>query len=186
MPAHGDRDWQRIKSDPSALARAESKAHGYVAWSVDPVLATLAGTQANTHLVSVFLTEGEVIQGIMVPVTVAGATMTLAQVGIYDINLNLVASSPNNAAAFQSTGWIKTDLSAPYKVPATGLYYMASGFSGTTLPTVLNVSQNSNMSANLPSGFAPRGVHAQVPSGALPNPAVSQGSFTNVPLLIAY
>lgn len=162
---------------------------GWKAWSIDPHLAAFAATQANTHLVAVWLKAGTVITGVDVPVTAAGVAVTFAKVGLYDQNLNLLASSADNLAGFQAAGWVRTPFAAPFVVPASGLYYLASGFvATTTLPSVLNVQQTSALSINLPGAVKAPGVHAQVPVAGqgLPNPAASQGAFTNVPLLCAY
>lgn len=173
---------------PSVDDNLRPEGLGWKAWTVDPHLATFAATQANTHLSAVWLKAGTVITGIDVPVTVAGVTLTLAKVGLYDQNLNLLACSADNLAGFQGIGWVRTPFTAPYIVPVSGLYYLASGYAGTTLPTVLNVQQTSALSVGLPGAVKPSGVHAQVPvaGNPLPTPAVSQGAFTNVPMLAAY
>jgi hypothetical protein len=173
---------QATPQDANLLAEAG----GFATWSIDPILASFAATQANTHLVGVWLKAGQRITGIAVPVTVAGVTLTLARVGIYDANGNLLVSSPDNLAGFQGIGWIATNFASVFTVPASGLYYLASGFTGTTLPTVLNFQQTAALSTGFPGTTKPRAIHAQVPGATLPNPAVSQGTFTNVPCLAAY
>lgn len=158
---------------------------GLQAWTHHPSIAAAAGTQANTHLGAVYLEIGQVITYLSVPITVAGSGLTMGALGIYDQNLNLVATTPNSPAAFQTTGWVEVALTAPWTVPATGFYYLGSGWLGTTLPTVLNVTQNSTVTNPMPGGFR-IGVHAQVPVGtALPNPAVPAGTFVNAPLILA-
>lgn len=164
---------------------AHAEGLGLKAWTFHPSQATFAGTQANTHLGSVYLKKGTVIKYLSVPVTVAGATMTFAKLGIYDSGLNLVAQTADMSAAFQATGWIEGALTQPYVVPSSGIYYLASGFTGTTLPTVLNVQQNGAVVGSALPGGARLGVHAAVPSGALPNPAPSVSTFSNCPLIVA-
>jgi hypothetical protein len=121
-----------------------------------------------------------------------GTTATgcsFAAVGVYDGGGNLLAQSGDQHALFTNatTGWVSVPLTAPFTVPASGMYYLASGFTAaTTLPAVLNFTQNATCSINYPNGGRPRGIHAQVPAGALPNPAVAQSTFTQVPCLIAY
>lgn len=176
----------RIES-PTKRNNALPEAHGLKAWTIDPTLATLAGTQANVHLGSVYLEAGTVISKLSVPVTVAGATVTHAQLGIYDANLNLVASSGDTAGdrtAFQATGWVEVSLTTPYIVPKDGLYYLASAFAATTLPTVLNFSQNQAVIGGALPGGVRRGIHAQA-QGTLPATAVSQGTFSQFPLIVA-
>lgn len=164
----------------------DAAAHGFAAWPFDPMLAGTAATQGNTKLVGVLLEEGATISGVAVPVTAAGVSMTHAFVGIYDKNGSLLAESADSPSAFQATGWIAVPLTSPYIVPVTDLYYLASAFQGGTNPSVLNVAQNSATSVNYPVNTFPRSIMAQVPAGALPNPAVSAGAFANVPLLAAY
>lgn len=156
---------------------------GLAAWSVYPVLAAFAGTQANCHLAAVWLKAGTVITKLSVPVTNAGNAMTHAQLGVYDADLNLIASTADTPAAFQATGIIELPLSAPWTAPSDGVYYLASAYSGTTLPTVLNAKQDTNVSLAL-AGGKPIGVHAQA-QGTLPDPAISQGVYTNFPLIMA-
>lgn len=158
---------------------------GAIAWTVDPEVATYAATQANTHLGAVYLAKNQMITSLAVPVTVAGSGLTLGILAIYDANFNLVAQTSNSPAVFESTGWKTLALTSQYQVPTSGLYYLASGWLGTTLPTVLNIQHVSFLSQGFPGG-KPRGVHAPVPSGgALPNPATSTGNYTNHPLIVA-
>lgn len=156
---------------------------GLAAWTADPTTASFAATQANCHLGAVWLAAGTIITHLSVPVTSAGAGMTHGQLGIYDKTLALVASTADTPAAFQTTGWVELALTAPWTVPTAGLYYLASSYAGTTLPTILNTKQDVNVSQLLPGGL-PRGVHAQA-SGSLPNPAISQGAYTNYALILA-
>jgi hypothetical protein len=172
-----------VAGDGSPNAHAE--ALGLVAWTFHPSLATFAGTQANTHLGSVWLKKDTVVTYLAVPVTIAGSGGTVGQLGIYDKNLNLVASTANSPAAFASTGWRELALTAPYVVPADGLYYLASGFYGGTLPTVLNVQQNGGIIGQPLPGGARLGVHADVPVSGLPNPAPSVATYSNCPLIVA-
>jgi hypothetical protein len=173
-----------VKAKTAGL-NALAQAMRYVAITVDPAFAATNATQANTHLVAVYLDAGTVVTGIAVPVGTAGVAVTFAGVGIYDANGNLLASGNGVPANFQSTGWKQVNLTQPFVVPTSGLYYLASGFTATTtLPAVLNANQSATVSTGYPG--LPRGIHAQVPAGALPNPAVSQGTFTQLPLLIAY
>lgn len=176
-------DWLNgLEDDVAGLVSAL----GLKAWTFHPSLPAFAATQANTHLAAVYFGKNTVITNLSVPVTSAGVSVTFAALGVYDGNLNLVANTASNPTAFQSTGWIELPLSSPYTVPADGLYYLASGFTAaTTLPSVLNYQQNSAVVGGTLPGGKYLGVHAQVPSSALPNPAVSQSTFTNMPLIVA-
>lgn len=184
MATHGELQ-SILDAGDAAAVNAFAKAHGFVAWNIDPVLASTQATQSVVAAGAVFLAKGDVINGIAIPVQTAGATMTFAGVGIYDVNLNLLSGINNNGAAFQSTGWVPTALSAPFVVPYSGLYYLASGFAGTTTPSVLNFVQATSMST-APAGQFPRGVKGSAPGASMPNPLVSVGIFANQPVLAAY
>lgn len=167
---------------PNALAESL----GLVAWTFHPSSAAFAGTQANVHIVAVWLPGGKTISKMAVPVTIIGAGMTNAQLGVYDATLTApVAQSANSPGAFQAaTGWVELSMAPAYTTPAPGLYYFASAYStATTLPTVLNIKQDNAVGLALPGG-AFHAIHAQA-QGTLPNPPVSNGAFTNVPLIIA-
>jgi hypothetical protein len=165
---------------PNALAEAM----GLVAWTFDPAWNTAAATQTNAHLGALFLEKGKKITGFAVGITIAGAGLTDAQLGIYDAGLGLLAATPTNPTAFQTTGWVSVNLATPFVTPYTGLYYLGFAVAGTTSPTIINAAQTNALSTGLPGGF-PRGVHAQV-QGTLPNPAIPQGGFTNMPVILAY
>lgn len=115
--------------------------------------------------------------------------VSFSKVGIYSSALALLATSADDNTAFQSTGWKQVALTATYTVPNSGLYYLASGFAATTTqPDLLFTTQNATVSDGYPAGTFARAVYAQVPVAGqgLPNPAVSQGTFTSVPCLVAY
>lgn len=184
MPIHGELQTV-LDSGPAAAVNALAKAHGFVTWNIDPVFANASSLATVVTAGGVFLAKGDVVQGIAIPVATAGVTMTFGGVGIYDANLNLLASANTNGAQFQSTGWIKTDLSAPFTVPASGLYYLASGFTGGTNPSVLTFTQSIAMSTT-PGGLLPRGVKGSAPAGAMPSNIASVGQYTVQPVLAAY
>ena len=185
MPQHGPTGFPQPILSPNALAQAL----GFVAWTIDPIFPTFSGTQANVHLGGVYFSAGDIVSGILVPVTSAASGITGSYVGIYDSGLGLEVSSPNIAATIGTltNQWVPCAFSTPWTAPYSGLHYLGSSFTaGTTLPGVLNYQWNSALITSFPQGF-PRGVHAQTAaSGGMPNPAVSSGTFTNFPLLIAY
>lgn len=185
---HAIADVTGLQAQLSALSSNGNEfcaALGVVAWTVDPEVATFSATQANTHLGAVYLSAGQTITALSVPVKTAGAGLTLGILAVYDGNFNMVAQTPNTPSAFQATGWRTVNLSASYTVPTSGLYYLGSGWFGTTLPAVFNIQHDSSLSQNFPGG-KPRGVHAAVPSGgALPDPATPTGNYTNHPLIVA-
>ena len=172
----------------SAPGPLSPEAVGAIAWSCDPKAAAFPGTQANTHLEGVQLRKGQVLRSIALVVTSAGAAGTDGFVAVYDANLVPQAQSANSPVPFQTTGWVAVALALPYLVPADGLYYLACGFLGGTLPTILNQQGVAAVTGPMPAGLKPIGIHAQVPSAGAgaPNPAVSQGTYANHPLLVAF
>ena len=186
--SHAIADVTNLQADLDAIdanANNVCTALGAVAWTIDPEVATFSATQANTHLGAVYLPKDQIITALSLPVITAGAGLTLGILAIYDGNANLVAQTPNSPTVFQSTGWKTVNLTTPYQVPVSGLYYLASGWLGTTLPAVLNIQHTSAVSQGFPSG-KPRGIHAAVPTGtSLPDPAISTGNYTNFPLIVA-
>jgi hypothetical protein len=159
---------------------------GLVAWTMPPDLAANgAGVVSNPKGAAVWLVAGQVITYLSVPVTVAGASMTDAQLGIVDSGMNLVASTPTSPTAFNgTTGWVELALSTPFVVPATGLYYLVSSFAGVTKPTLSGIAI-----AGLPSSLALPGGKFKVISysaaqGTLPNPWVPVAAGF-IPVIVA-
>lgn len=100
------------------------------------IISAPALVDGTLHCVAVGLLAGDIITSISIYVNSLGVTLTLSKVGIYNASSVLVASSAELGTAWESTG-IKTNaLSAPYVVPATGLYYSAVICKGATRPSV--------------------------------------------------
>lgn len=100
---------------------------------------TPAANSAHGH--AVWLNAGTLITGLVVNVVGEASGLTVAYVGIYDAHYDLVAVSANVPASFEGlNGWVKAPLSSAYQVPASGLYYFADIFAGTTLPTIACIS----------------------------------------------
>jgi hypothetical protein len=171
--------------DPAWSGTPVPAAFGLVAWTIDPLVATVPATLANVRLGGVFLKAGTAIAGLSVPVLEPGWRMTHAQLGVYDADLRLAVASADSPAAFERPGWVALRLDAPYVVPADGLYYLASAYAGGRLPTVLSVAQTKALSLGLPDLSRPRGVHAQE-QGTLPETAVSTGPYTYFPCIVAF
>jgi hypothetical protein len=84
----------------------------------------------------VWLNAGTVITGLTVNVLTAGSGLTYAALGIYNADYALVASTASNTAPFETTGWAQLNLTSPYVVPTTGLYYLADLYVSGTGPTI--------------------------------------------------
>lgn len=188
--AQGPTGAQGAKGDPGA---ALAQAFGLTAWTFDPREwdATYYATQVNSRLVGIWLPAGAKIDYLAVPVSVAGAGLTSVELGIYDQTAMDDGGNPPVArtgdikANFLATGWRGNSTPLGFVAPYSGRYYLASAYAGTTLPTVGNAKQtNAFLIGQLPNGVW-TSVHAQA-QGTLPNAPVSTGTFTNVPIIIAY
>ena len=163
------------------------------AWTFDPREwdATYYATQVNARLVGIWLPEGARIDYLAVPVSVAGSGLTSVELGIYDKTAMdggghpPIARTGNIKDAFLTTGWWGNTSPLGFVAPYSGRYYLASAYAGTTLPTVGNAKQtNVFLFGHLPNGVW-TAVHAQA-QGTLPDAPASTGTFTNVPIIIAY
>ena len=188
--AQGPTGEQGAKGDPGpALAQS----FGLTAWTFDPRErdGTNYATQVNARLVGIWLPAGARIDYLAVPVSVAGAGLTSVELGIYDQTAMDNGGNPPVArtgdikANFLATGWRGNSTPLGFVAPYSGRYYLASAYAGTTLPTVGNARQsNTFVIGQLPNGVW-TAVHAQA-QGTLPNAPASTGTFTNVPIIIAY
>jgi hypothetical protein len=188
--AQGPTGAQGAKGDPGASL---AQSFGLTAWTVDPREgdSTHYATLANSRLVGIWLQAGAKIDYLAVPVSVAGAGLTAVELGIYDQTAMDGGGNPPVArtgdikANFLATGWRGNSTPLGFVAPYSGLYYLASAYAGTTLPTVGNARQtNAFVISQLPNGVW-TAVHAQA-QGTLPNAPASTGVFTNVPIIIAY
>lgn len=188
--AQGPTGAQGAQGDPGTdLAQA----FGLTAWTFDPrdSDSTRYATQANARLVGIWLPAGAKIDYLAVPVSVAGAGLSSVELGIYDRTAMEDGGNPPVARTgdikdnFLAPGWRGNTTPLDFVAPYSGLYYLASAYAGTTLPTVGNTKQtNAFLFAQLPNGVW-TAVHAQA-QGTLPNAPASTGTFTNVPIIIAY
>lgn len=170
----------------SAATGGLARALGLVAWTIDPEVAgTGTGASSNPKGSAVWLLAGTVITYLAVPVTVAGSGMTDAQLGIVDANMNLVASTPSTPAAFNgTTGWIELALSAPYTVPADGVYYLVASYAGTTKPSCSSIAIAGMPSATSLPGGKRKTISYGVVQGTLPNPWVPVDAGL-IPVIVA-
>jgi hypothetical protein len=127
----------RGPSAPNALAEAS----GLVAWTADPALlsAGVADSSGSIHGGSVWLNQGQKITWLAEFVLTHGGGMTHAAYAIYDERLHLVARTADRPSAFQTTAnnqWVKLSLSSPFKVPASGRYYLVDLLAASAPPRV--------------------------------------------------
>jgi hypothetical protein len=110
-------------------ANALAQASGLVAWTSDPALISTTRTDSSgtIHGGSVWLNQGDTINWLAELVTANGSALTHGAFAIYDSNLDLVAQTADNPAAFASAPadtWVKLSLTSPYTAPSSGLYYL--------------------------------------------------------------
>lgn len=191
--ATGERGPTGARGEEGDPGTTLAQAFGLTAWTFDPREwdATYYATQVNARLVGIWLPEGARIDYLALPVSVAGAGLTSVELGIYDKTAMddgghpPIARTGNIKDNFLSTGWRGNTAPLGFVAPYSGRYYLASAYAGTTLPTVGNAKQtNVFLFGHLPNGVW-TAVHAQA-QGTLPNAPVSTGTFTNVPIIIAY
>jgi hypothetical protein len=120
-------------------------ATGFLALGVEPV-SNAVPTSGTLFANGVYLYKGEVVTNIVVAVATAasGAAPTHIQASLWSsaatpVALAVSADDAANAR-WTSTGWKEVPLSAPYTVPADGLYYAAfckiGAFGGTDLQLI--------------------------------------------------
>jgi hypothetical protein len=162
-------------------SNALAKASGLVAWTADPALIAVEGTDisGSIHGSSVFLSSGDVVTSLAELVVEPGVGTSHGAYAIYDKNLQLVASTADTPAAFNVTDqWVELPLTSPYTVPASGLYYFADLFAATTTtPKIGMIAFNTATDARsiLPGGV-PRNVHAIPVLPTFPATLVNDGT----------
>jgi hypothetical protein len=120
----------------------------------------------------------DVINNIVVVVTVStsGTTPSLIRLGLYDTNLNLVASTANRNASgdFAVTGPVAVPLSAAFTVINAGTYYVAylqNGVYSVTNPSFCSGTTQTNAGKAITG--SKRFWFEQTAQTDLPNPATS-------------
>lgn len=103
-----------------------------------PEVNTTGPATGVLYLQAIFLTAGQVINSIdLWSATTAAGTPTNQLAGLYDLNRNLLATSSN----LTTTAWAANSrqvfpLTAAFRVPSTGLYYIGFFTTATTVPTL--------------------------------------------------
>ena len=125
-------------------------------------------------LQAIWLQAGTVISSIsLCSATTALSVGTNQLFGLYDANRNLLATTADNTSTAWGANSIKTlNLTAPYTVPSTGLYYIGVSVTATTPPTLKGQAAPSGSQLR---GLAPilGGTSSTGLTSALPNPAAA-------------
>ena len=134
-----------------------------------PETATIICTSTQIALQAVWLSAGQLVTNISVCTsTTAASVPTHYALGLYDGLGNLCASSVDQLTTAMTTQTLYTfAMSTPYRVALSGLYYVAFGFVGTTVPTLKGVARaNGTLAGTAPSLSGVSGT--AYASGALP------------------
>lgn len=115
------------------------------------------------------LLEGDVVTDVYVIVGTAASGLTLAKVGIYDLNGYLLASSADISASLGTQGMKQLALSAPFHATRQDGYYVGLLQVGTTPAAIRRANSSTFDSSACGTGFRPNGV--QSGQTDLPNPA---------------
>jgi hypothetical protein len=148
-------------------------AQGLVCETFDRVLAQTSCTPTSGDLRGglIPLRSGQVVTSLNVVVNGPGTGMTHGSLALYDTAGNLIRSTADAPATFQSAGLKTVALTTPY-TQATDGAVVATCFltTGTTMPTIWGtIAASANITGAVGSGF-PR-VVSQTGLASQPNPA---------------
>ncbi len=142
-------------------ANALSAVSGLVSWTSDPgLISTVRRDSSGTiHGGSVWFNRGNTIHWLAEFMTAGGSGMTHGAFAIYDSRLHLVARTADIPKAFEGAPtprWVKLSLTRPYRVPASGRYYLVDFLAGPKTPTLGVVVYANTLAGRsaLPSGIA--------------------------------
>ena len=102
-----------------------------------PEVNTTVAASGTLFMQAIYLNAGQIISNIiMSSATTAAGTPTNNILGLYDANRNLLAQTANQTTAAWAANTIKTlALTASYRVPTSGLYYIGYFMTATTVIT---------------------------------------------------
>lgn len=103
-----------------------------------PEVNTAALTSGTLHLDAIYLVAAQTISSITYfSATTAAGTPTNGFFALYDENRNLLAQTANFTTEAWAANTVKTKaLSASYRIPTSGLYYVGIMITATTVPTL--------------------------------------------------
>jgi hypothetical protein len=103
-----------------------------------PEVNTTAPASGTLAMQAIYLKAGQLVSNITLAsaITPAG-TPTNYFFGLYDVNRNLLAQSANQTTTAWASNTVKTlAMTTPYRVPASGLYYIGYFMTATTVATL--------------------------------------------------
>lgn len=103
-----------------------------------PEVNTTVAASGTLFMQAIYLAAGQTVSAIQLwSATTAAATPTNYNAGLYDINRNLVAQSTNKTTeAWAANAQKSFALTAAYKVPVSGQYYIGYYMAATTVVTM--------------------------------------------------
>jgi hypothetical protein len=119
-----------------ALGTVQPSSHGLIAWNGDPTVATssIAGTSGTAYLMAVYVPRSVTTSKVWFIVgATAAATVSSAQVGIYDSTGALVASADASAAFNNASTIASVNLAASL---TAGRYWVGYVMAAQTMPTL--------------------------------------------------
>lgn len=135
---------------------------------------TVPTASGTLWMQAIYLKAGQKVNNISVSSgTTAAGTPTNCIAGIYDANRNLLAQTANQGTAAWAANTLKTiPLTAEFRVPYSGLYYIGFFMTATT---IITMKGNTARGANQLAGAAPilQGASSTGLTTALPNPAAA-------------
>jgi hypothetical protein len=126
--------YEAIARDAVMLKARGLLAETYPYTNVVGVTAMVTGT---VYYSAIPLLAGQVINSFATYIQAAGTSMTLAKIGLCDLNGNRLAITADQSTNWQSVGNKLAAALVPYVVPVSGMYYHAQfGTTGGTMPSL--------------------------------------------------
>lgn len=147
-------------------------------YPLDAVVTSVAVTSGDCRATAVGFLAGDKITNVIFLTWSAISTVTTLKVGLFDSSGNLLASSANSTTNAAASTLASYALSAPYTIPADGLYYLAVVIVATT-PGQLGMS---GAGTGKESAIASAAKGAVVKSGQSDMPASLGTSQTDSPV----
>jgi hypothetical protein len=162
-----------------ALGIVQPSSHGLIAWNGDPAVATssIAGTSGTAYLMAVYVPRSVTTSKVWFIVgATAAATVSSAQVGIYDSAGNLVASADASTAFNNASTAVSVNLAASL---TAGRYWVGYVMAAQTMPTLCRPAAvtAAQLNLNLTASTARYAVNGTGLS-ALPSPITPSSNDT--------
>lgn len=139
-----------------------------------PEVNTAGPASGTLFMQSIYLQAGQLVSNIIIfSATTAAGTPTNYNAGLYDVNRNLLAQGTNKTTEAWTANTQKTfPLTAAYRVPTSGMYYIGYYMTATTVATLKGgtAKTGGQLAATAP---ALHGTSSTGLTTTLPNPAAA-------------